>query len=95
MFQWQPALALLALTLTDRFRSMTRRSQNFRQADVERAVKAALSVGLTVNSFEISQSGTIRVITTNVKGENTPDSPYDEWKAKRDAGSTQRYQSGF
>jgi Tfp pilus assembly PilM family ATPase len=67
---------------------MTRRSVAFRQADVERAVKAALSAGLTVNSFEVSQSGTIRVITTNVKGETTPDLPYDEWKAKRDAGST-------
>jgi len=67
---------------------MARGSQSFRQADVERAVRAALSAGLTVSAFEISQSGTIRVITANVKGETTPDSPYDEWKAKRDAGST-------
>ena len=67
---------------------MTRRSVAFSQADVERAVKAALSAGLTVGAFEISQSGTIRVITTNVKGETTPDTPYDQWKAKRDAGST-------
>jgi hypothetical protein len=65
---------------------MARGSQNFRQADVERAVKAALSAGLTVSSFEISQSGTIRVITTNIKGESAPALPYDEWKAKRDAG---------
>lgn len=67
---------------------MTRRPQTFKQADVERAVKAALSAGLTVSAFEISQSGTIRVITTNVKGETMPDTPYDQWKAKRDAGST-------
>jgi len=67
---------------------MARSSQTFRQADVERAVKAALSAGLTVSAFEISQSGTIRVITANVKGENTPDAPFDQWKAKHDAGST-------
>jgi hypothetical protein len=67
---------------------MTRRPQTFKQADVERAVKAALSAGLTVSAFEISRTGTIRVITTNVKGDSTLDSPYDQWKAKQDAGST-------
>lgn len=36
----------------------------FRQCDVERLVRSAVAVGLTVEAVEISPEGAIRVLTT-------------------------------
>jgi len=66
---------------------MTRRPLPFRQADVERAVKAALSAGLVVGTVEVTQSGTIRVITSGGEGESAPQLPFDEWKEKNNASA--------
>ena len=66
---------------------MTRRPLPFRQADVERAVKAALSAGLSIGAVEVTQSGTIRVITTNEVGATVPELAFDQWRASKDAGS--------
>lgn len=56
-------------------------------ADVERAVKAVRTAGLDVGAVEVTREGTIRV---KVAGgdEETPETPYDVWRAKKDARAT-------
>jgi hypothetical protein len=66
---------------------MARRASTFRQSDVERALKAARSAGLTVGGVEVAPDGTIRVMVADGR-ESGPATPYDEWKAKRDARAT-------
>lgn len=62
---------------------MAARRQAFRQADVARAVKGAVSAGLKVGRVEVDQDGRIVIVS----GEETarPDTAFDEWRAKRDA----------
>jgi hypothetical protein len=67
---------------------MTRRPLSFRQADVERAVKAALSTGLAVGMVEVTQNGTIRILTAAAIAEQSAANPFDNWKAKKNAGSS-------
>ena len=66
---------------------MTRRPLSFRQADVERAVKAALSTGLAVGMVEVTQAGTIRIMTSADATEKPANNPFDKWKVKRNADS--------
>ena len=74
---------------------MARRPSTFRQSDVERAVKAARSSGLTVASIEVTPNGTIRVIVEAAEGESrSAVSPFDEWKAGKNASAVERYQQG-
>lgn len=67
---------------------MPRRPSHFRQADVERTVKAARAAGLPIGGLEVAPDGTIRIITAEAR-ESVPASPFDQWKAKRDARSAQ------
>lgn len=65
---------------------MVRRPSTFRQYDVERAVKAARSAGLTVGAVEVTPDGTIRVMVgTSLAESQTAMTPFDKWKAHKDA----------
>ena len=64
---------------------MAKRPSTFRQADVERAVKAARKAGVPVGVVEVTKDGTIRVIMAQESATRPTDSPFDEWKAKRNA----------
>lgn len=63
---------------------MPKRPSNFRQSDVERAVKAALNAGLAVGAVELTPDGTIRIVGAN-QPEPAKESPFDHWKAMRNA----------
>lgn len=64
---------------------MTKRSSNFRQIDVTRALKAALAAGLTVAEYEVTLDGDICVKVGEEKAVST--APLDEWRATK-CGST-------
>ncbi|WP_252947369.1 hypothetical protein [Oceanicola sp. 502str15] len=54
---------------------------------MERAVKAARAAGLDVGTVEVTREGTIRVMVGASTGESAQaETPFDTWKAKRDAG---------
>lgn len=67
---------------------MARQVTRFTQASIVRAVKAVRAAGEPVRAVEIDRDGKLVVLV----GEPTPAapavSPFDEWKAKRDARST-------
>jgi len=65
---------------------MSRGPAKFKQADLTRAVKAARAAGLDVARTEIMPDGTIRLIH-QAEVTSVVESPFDEWKAKRDARS--------
>lgn len=65
---------------------MARRPSNFRQSDVERAVKAARAAGLDVGGVEVAPDGTIRVMTAT-QAPAGASNPFDQWKARKDARS--------
>ncbi len=65
---------------------MARTASTFRQSDVERAVKAARAAGLSIGKVEVAPDGTIRVIMADQR-DSAAETPYDQWKAKRDARS--------
>jgi len=67
---------------------MAKRTSHVRQADVTRAVKGALAAGLSVGGVEVAPDGTIRVLSGGETTEPANLSPFDEWKAKRDACPT-------
>lgn len=63
---------------------MSRRPANVTQADIGRAIKAAISAGLPVARVEIDAAGKIVIVAGDgVKQE--ADSPLDAWKATRNA----------
>jgi hypothetical protein len=56
----------------------------FRQADVERAFKAAKAVGYSHPTVEIAPDGTLRVLTVETAPQQVaPPSALDGWRAKR------------
>lgn len=66
---------------------MARRPSPFTQADVSRAVKAVQAAGLGVQAVEVAPGGQIRVIVETGSPAPEPGSPFDQWRAKRDAGA--------
>jgi len=66
---------------------MTRGTSTFKQTDVVRAVKAAQAAGLQVKATVIGPDGSIRLEHV-AEPRDTNQSPYEVWKAKRDARST-------
>jgi hypothetical protein len=68
---------------------MGRAASTFKQTDVVRAVKAAQAAGLDVGAVEISPDGTIRVKVGGDKYTEEPASPFDQWKATRDASANE------
>ena len=66
---------------------MARGPATFKQADIVRAVKAARAAGLDVAGFELGLEGrTIKIVERSEKIAHTP---FDQWKATRDARETQ------
>jgi hypothetical protein len=64
---------------------MARDTATFKQADVTRALKAAVAAGIEVARVEIeARTGNIIISTPHRRDE--PDSPYDVWKAENNAG---------
>lgn len=62
------------------------RPSAFRQVDVTRAVRAAQSSGLHVTRIDVAPDGKFSVIIdAGVPSAASPPSPFDEWKAGRDA----------
>lgn len=59
------------------------RPATFRQADVERAIKAAQASGLPVAGCEITPEGTIRILTTPPIKAEVPADTYGGWKKQR------------
>lgn len=60
-------------------------SPTFRAADLTRAIRAVRKAGETVSGSEITRDGTIRIVhSTSPEAEGTP---FDQWKARRDAGA--------
>lgn len=67
----------------DRIFAVPRRPAHFSPADLARAVKAVTACGLTVSRTEISPDG--KIVLEHAAGLAPTASPFDEWKAKRDA----------
>ncbi|MBI1265421.1 MAG: hypothetical protein GC187_11885 [Alphaproteobacteria bacterium] len=63
---------------------MSRGACTFRQTDLTRAVKAARAAGLQVTATVIAPDGSIRLEHVADPRDNG-ESPFDKWKAKRDA----------
>jgi len=66
-------------------RTMARRTP-FRQSDLSRVLKAALSAGVPLSRVEIDPDGKIVLVAVGERRELTSD--FDAWKAKRDARPT-------
>ncbi len=68
---------------------MARRAASFTKTEATRAVQSALAAGLDVDRVEFKPDGTIAVIAKQdvPAGSDVP-SPFDEWKAKKNARST-------
>lgn len=69
---------------------MARTAATFKQADLVRAVKAARSCGLDVLRTEISADG--RIVLVHHNDSSPADlSPFDEWKAMKNARAAEGY----
>jgi len=60
---------------------MVNRPASFRQADLSRALKAALAAGLEVGRIEIDPSG--KIVIVSARHEVQPQSDFDKWMADR------------
>ena len=58
---------------------MPRRPSNFTYADVRRAVKAVRDAGLDVNTVEVTNEGTIRVMRTATDVDETVQPDGNDW----------------
>ncbi|UYY78433.1 hypothetical protein [Sphingomonas sp. R1] len=58
----------------------------FRQADLVRAIRASRKGGLEIARTEIGPDGRIILFHAAAADETAPASPFDAWKASRDAG---------
>lgn len=63
---------------------MAKRPATFKQSDLTRAVKAVRATGLPMARTLILPDGTF-VFDHRTEVTSEPASPFDEWKAKRDA----------
>ncbi len=61
----------------------------FKQADVERAIRAVTKRGLDVSSVEVAPDGTIRVLTKTA-GEPQVVDELEAWRARRDKNKAAR-----
>lgn len=59
------------------------RAATFRQADIQRAIKAAQAMGLTVSGYRIDANGTIEVLTGPQASEQRAPSALEAWRARR------------
>ena len=63
---------------------MPRGPSSFKQADVRRALRGAVTAGVEIARVEIdARNGNIVILTPRDPG--TPVAPYDLWKAKNNA----------
>lgn len=58
----------------------------FRQADLVRAIRASRKGGLEIARTEIGPDGRIILFHAAAAAEAAPASPFDAWKASRNAG---------
>lgn len=63
---------------------MSRASPRFTKADVTRALKGAVEAGFDASTVEIMPDGVIRMSRGEAAAAPEP-SPFDVWKAKKDA----------
>jgi hypothetical protein len=61
---------------------MARTTSTFKQADVQRAVKAAIACNLPIYRTEVSRDGTIVLVHTK-DGDTESHSDLDRWMARR------------
>jgi hypothetical protein len=66
---------------------MSRAPATFKQADLVRAVKAALAAGLVVERTEITRDGRIVLVHKADAAVEPADAALEAWKVKRDARS--------
>ena len=65
---------------------MPRQPARFTQADLTRAIKAALAAGLHVTSTRIDSTGAIEVICGNAGEAAKAATPLDEWLSRTSRG---------
>ena len=63
---------------------MARTPATFKQADLVRAVKAALACGLDVVRTEIAADGRI-VLVHHTEQKKAPEAEYEKWRARKNA----------
>jgi len=74
--------------LADPAPALRRRQAAFRQVDVTRAARGAAAAGLRVSGIKIGRDGGIEILTADAPPVEVD--AFSEWKAKRDARSSQR-----
>lgn len=70
---------------------MARTPAAFKQTDIVRAVKAARAAGLDVIRTEINPATGAIILVHHNDGPAPAETPFDEWKAKRNARAAQGY----
>jgi hypothetical protein len=65
------------------------RRASVRQADIQRAIRAAKAHDLTVTAVEIGADGAIRVLTAPASATQGPADELEAWRARRAAREAQ------